>query len=90
MYPERVAKIRDLLTAAFDPADLEVEDNSASHASHEGAKSGGGHFNVLIVSHVFRNQSLVQRHRMVFDAVGDMMKSDIHALSIKAYTPDEL
>jgi BolA protein len=57
---------------------------------HEGAKSGGGHFAVTIVSPTFQDKSPVQRHQMIYQALGDMMKKEIHALSIQAFTPDEL
>ena len=68
---------------------VEVEDDSARHAGHPGARGGGGHFNVLVVSPAFAGQSRLQRHRMVYDAMGDAMKSEIHALSIRALTPEE-
>lgn len=78
------------LRAALAPADLQIVDDSAAHAGHAGARDGGGHFNVLIVSAAFAGQSLLQRHRLVYRAVGDLMPREIHALSIRALTPDEL
>lgn len=90
MTAERVAMIRERLTEALQPEDLEIQDDSAKHAGHEGAKGGGGHFNVRIVSPAFAGRNLLERHRMVYDALGDAMHSDIHALSIQAKTPEEL
>ena len=89
MTMERIAMIRERLTRALQPLELEIIDESAKHAGHAGAASGGGHFIVTIVSPVFENKSLMQRHRLVYDAVGDIMHSEIHALSINAKTPQE-
>ena len=89
MNEQRVDMIREKLTTAFSPSQLDIVDDSHKHAGHEGAKAGGGHFNVLIVATAFEGKSLLQRHRMVYEAMGDAMKSDIHALSIKAHTPQE-
>lgn len=86
----RIDMIREKLTTAFSPTQLDIIDDSHKHAGHEGAKSGGGHFNVLIVSNAFEGKSLLERHRMVYGAMGDAMKSEIHALSIKAHTPQEI
>ena len=80
---------RARLTAALQPDALEIVDESARHAGHAGAASGGGHFIVNIVSAAFQGKNLIQRHRMVYDAVGDMMHTEIHALSIQAKTPHE-
>jgi BolA protein len=88
--PDRVQMIRDRLTAGLSPTELDILDESARHAGHAGAASGGGHFVVRIVSEAFRDRSLLQRHRLVYDAVGDMMHTDIHALGIQAFTPDEV
>ena len=81
--------IRERLTRALQPLELEIIDESAKHAGHAGAASGGGHFIVTIVSPVFEDKTLIQRHRLVYDAVGDIMHSEIHALSINAKTPQE-
>ena len=89
MNEARVAMIRERLTSAFAPTELDIEDDSASHAGHAGARSGGGHFNVRIVSGELSGKSRVQRHRLVYDALGDAMQQEIHALSIQAKTPDE-
>ena len=85
----RVDMIRERLTAALSPESLEVVDRSHEHAGHEGAKGGGGHFDVIIVAEAFNDMNTVQRHRAIYEALGDAMQCEIHALSIKAYTPDE-
>ena len=76
--------------AALDPHALDIVDESARHAGHEGAKGGGGHYQVVIVSPRFAGAPRQARHRMVYQALGDMMQQDIHALAIQAYAPDEL
>ncbi|MDJ0890711.1 MAG: BolA family protein [Gammaproteobacteria bacterium] len=81
--------IRERLTAALSPTSLDIEDDSHRHAGHEGARDGRGHFNLVIVSAAFHDKKLIERHRMVYDALGDAMQTDIHALSIKAQTPEE-
>lgn len=85
----RIDLIRERLNAALAPQHLEVTDESYKHAGHAGARSGGGHFIVTIVTDAFAGKNLVQRHRMVYEALGDAMRTDIHALSIKALTSDE-
>lgn len=75
--------------AVLDPDSVELIDDSEKHAGHEGAKAGG-HFQLIIVSPQFEGKSLQVRHRMIHAALGDMLKSEIHALAIKAYTPDEI
>lgn len=90
MSDARIAMIRERLTAALAPESLEIIDDSASHAGHAGARSGGGHYEVIIVSAAFAGLGLLQRHRLIYDALGDAMSSAIHALSIKAYTPQEI
>ena len=86
---DRIDMIREKLTAALSPVQLDIIDESHLHAGHPGARSGGGHFNVTIVSDAFEGENLLTRHRMVYDALGDAMKTEIHALSIKARTPKE-
>jgi len=86
---DRVALIREKLTAAFAPSRLDIIDESHLHAGHAGAASGGGHFAVIIVADAFAGKNLLARHRMVYEALGDAMKTEIHALSVKAYTPQE-
>lgn len=85
----RAEKIRHLL-AALEPLALEVVDDSDRHAGHAGARDGGSHFQLRIVSARFAGKSTVARHRMVYSALGDMMKYEIHALNILALTPDNL
>jgi len=81
--------IKRLLTETFNPELLEITDNSAAHAGHAGAQSGGGHYHVTIIADAFAGKSLVQRHQMVYKALGDMMKEQIHALGINALSPSE-
>ena len=88
--PDRVAMIRARLEQAFSPARLDISDDSHLHRGHAGAAAGGGHFSVTIVSDKFNGQSMISRHRMVYLAVNDMMPAEIHALSIRAQTPEEI
>ena len=76
--------------SALDPVSVEIIDDSAKHAGHAGAKSGGGHFRLAIVSPRFAGCRTMERHRLVYDALGPLMKREIHALSITAKAPDEL
>ncbi len=85
----RVEQIRAALLAALAPELLEVEDDSHRHAGHAGARDGRGHFNVVVVSEAFAGKAPLARHRAVYAALGTMMETDIHALSIKALTPEE-
>lgn len=84
----RVEKIRQLLTAQLAPLSLEIRDDSAKHAGHAGAREGG-HFSVVVVSEQFAGRTRMQRHQLVYDAVSDLMRTEIHALSIQARTPQE-
>jgi BolA protein len=70
------------------PSSLKIEDESAQHAGHAGASSGG-HYRLTIVSDRFQGLDAVARHRLVYQALGDLMQKGIHALAISAYTPDE-
>lgn len=88
MSAERVAKIRAALEQALAPSHLEVTDESHLHVGHAGARDGRGHFRVDIVAEQFRDVPLIKRHRLVFAAVGELMQTDIHALSIDARTPE--
>lgn len=85
----RATRIRAALEAAFVPESLEVIDDSARHAGHEGARDGRGHFNVEVVSAAFDGMDSLARHRAVYAALDEMMATDIHALSIRAQTPGE-
>lgn len=87
---DRVEKIRSVLQEALTPVQLDIGDDSAAHAGHAGAmQSGGGHFSTFIVADAFEGKSQVQRHQMVYRALGDLMQTDIHALIIRALTPTE-
>jgi len=82
--------LRERLTAALAPSRLELVDDSARHAGHAGARpEGETHFRLTIVADVFAGRSPIERQRLVFAALGDLMQSDIHALSITALTPAE-
>ncbi len=86
----RVELIEKRLREALDPIKLEIVDDSQSHAGHAGAlESGGGHFYATIVSGAFIGKSLVQRHQLVYAALGDLMQTAIHAFSMKVLSPDE-
>lgn len=86
---ERVDQIRRRLEASLSPAELEVIDESHLHIGHPGARDGRGHFRVRIVSDVFHGLPRLARHRRVYAAVGDLMKTDIHALNIEALSTNE-
>lgn len=80
--------IRERL-AALKPVAVDLRDESAQHAGHAGAASGGGHWQLIIVSEAFRGKNAVARHRMIYEALGDLMKRDIHALKIEAFAPEQ-
>jgi len=76
--------------AALEPVRLDLRDESAQHAGHAGARpSGGSHWQLTIVSEAFRGKSPVARHRMIYEALGDLMERDIHALRIEALAPEQ-
>jgi len=85
----RAENIEQLLHRAFAPTFLQVKDQSHLHAGHAGARDGKGHFEVTIVSEIFEGVQRIGRHRMVYDALGVLMDSDIHALRINAFSPSE-
>lgn len=85
---ERLQYIETQLKSHFSPSSLEIEDESHLHVGHASAK-GGGHFKVTLVSDAFTGKSLIERHRLVYAAMGDAMKHEIHALSIKANSPSD-
>lgn len=89
MTAERVALIRRRLEEAFTPDELEIVDDSHRHAGHAGARDGRGHFHVRIVSPVFSGKKKVERHRLVYGALGALMQTDIHALGVIAISPDD-
>ena len=86
---QRVAAIRDAIESALQPQSLDVHDESHLHAGHAGARDGRGHFRVAVVSSAFEGLASLARHRAVYAAVGRLMETDIHALSIDARTPGE-
>ncbi len=87
---ERPAMIRSRLENNLSIDSLEVQDDSHRHVGHAGAQAGGGHYSLRIVSDDFAGRRRLQRHRLVYDAMGDAMRNDcIHALSIEALTPAE-
>jgi BolA protein len=82
-----VQEIERILRKAFDPVRLEIRDDSALHAGHPGATSGGGHYHVVIVSEKFEGLSLLDQHRLVNDAVAELFGERIHALGLKTSAP---
>jgi len=80
----RCAMIEALLAAAFSPDELLVKDQSHLHAGHAGAQDGRGHFEVIIVAEAFQGHTRIENHRLIYDALGQLMTTDIHALSIRA------
>ena len=81
--------IRERL-AALEPESLTLEDESAQHKGHAGAAGGGGHFRLTLVSPKFSHLNTLARHRLVYEAMGELMQREIHALSITALSPEEL
>ena len=75
--------------AALQPLRMDLVDDSFKHAGHEGAKGGGGHYSLTIVSPQFTGKNTVARHRMIYAALAAMMPAQIHALAIRAYAPGE-
>ena len=86
---ERPAWIEATLRDAFEPEYVEVQDESDLHRGHPGAAGGGGHFRVTLVSRRFAGQARVARHRMVYGVLGDALRSDVHALAVHVFTPEE-
>ena len=86
---ERISLIERRLRERIAAERVEIMDDSAQHAGHVGAKAGG-HFSITVVSPKFSGLNAVQRHRLVYDALGELMRTDIHALSIRALTPAEI
>lgn len=88
LNPGRIEKMRELLTAAFDPLELQINDDSHKHAGHGGGAHGHGHFSLRIVSTAFAGMLPLARHRAIYAALGTMMTDDIHALAIDARAPE--
>lgn len=89
MSQPRLARIRAALESGLQPCALELGDESHRHAGHAGARDGRGHFRVRVVSEAFAGKLPLARHRIVYAALGELMQTDIHALSIQALTPAE-
>ena len=84
-----LAEMRTRL-AVLEPSLVEIIDESHKHAGHAGSREGGGHYLLQIVTHQFTGKGTLARHRMIYSALGEMMKREIHALNIQANTPDEV
>ena len=85
----RVRAIEDALVSSLEATHVEVVDNSAGHANHLGAKDGGGHFAVVVVSRTFRGLSRIAAQKLVYKTLADLMREDIHALSMRTFTPEQ-
>lgn len=88
MSAETATLLRERL-AVLEPQSLDIEDESHRHAGHAGARDGG-HYKITIVAAAFAGHNTVKRHRLIHEAVGDLMRGRIHALSIGAFSPDEV
>jgi len=86
---ERIARIRERLDKAIAPERLEIQDDSHLHVGHAGARGGAGHYTVHVTAATFSGKPPLERHRMIYAALQDMMHTEIHALSIRADSPDE-
>lgn len=80
---QRLERMQQMIQDALNPTQLEVIDDSHKHIGHAGAKEGKGHFTVVIKSEALEGKRMLQQHRMLYEALGDMMETDIHALAIK-------
>ena len=89
MNSARLSVIRSRLEHSLAPLELEVQDDSAKHQGHAGARDGRGHYSLRILAPAFANLGRLERHRMIYAALGDLMQTDIHALSITALAPGE-
>ena len=83
-------QIHQRLMETLGAESVEIEDQSHLHAGHAGAASGGGHYDVIVISSAFNDLNTLGRHRLIYNAVDDLMKKEIHALSIQAFSPDEV
>ena len=89
-HMKRAEMVRERLYQDLAAEFVEIDDQSDLHAGHSGAAAGGSHFEVVVISKAVEGLATLARHRLVYQAVGDAMTQDIHALSIKAYTPGEV
>lgn len=87
--PEATVERMRTRLAALDPLELQIEDDSARHAGHPGAAGGGGHYTLRMRSPRFEGKPRVERHRLVYDALADLMQREIHALAMVLLAPDE-
>jgi BolA protein len=85
---DKIAHLEARLNAALSPESVHIDDDSAAHAGHAGA-AGGSHYTVTIVAAGFAGKPRVARHRLVYDALAEELRRGVHALAIKAYTPEE-
>lgn len=81
--PDHAPQIRSRLIQAFAPSELEITDDSHLHVGHVGAQQGGGHYTIIIAADVLNDKKLLEAHRLIYDALGDLMSKEIHALRIK-------
>ena len=88
MSGDTLEQIRQQL-GSLTPLKLELVDESHLHAGHAGAQGGGGHYRLTIVAEIFRGKNTLARHRLVYDAAGNLMQGPVHALAIRALTPEE-
>jgi BolA protein len=86
---DRIAEIKRRITSALGAERVDVQDDSEQHRGHAGARGGAGHYSVVVVAGAFADMDRVARHRAVYGAVGDMIPTQVHALVVRAYTPDE-
>lgn len=86
---ERIQRMETALREALQPDSLQIDDESHLHKGHAGAQSGRGHFRLRITARAFEGMNALARHRAIYGALGAMMETDIHALSIHARTPEE-
>ena len=86
----RADAIKQKLIDKLAPESIDIIDQSHLHAGHEGAKSGGGHFDLTIVGDCFSGLNTVARHRLIYQTLSEEMQGEIHALSIKAFSPEEI
>jgi BolA protein len=89
MTSPRAERIKAMLEQAFSSAQVAVQDDSARHAGHAGARDGAGHFLVRIESEDFSGRSRLERHRLVYNALAEMLPGEIHAINIEAVSPDD-
>jgi BolA family transcriptional regulator, general stress-responsive regulator len=89
-WPVTTVQTIEHLLAGLEPESIELIDDSARHAGHAGARAGGGHYELTVVSPRFEGKSRLERHRMVYAALGPLMQREIHALALRTYTPGEL